>query len=124
MPLLPLGPFCPLQTMLLSDLVGFDSPLQIEMAVWPPFLELEARQTAIIVSSGLSHPTGWAALHSENISILDGKHCPLRTYHEVFLSRAEKPSKDITLRLLLMHMKGLKSLKIKKEQPFHIQGRP
>ena len=29
MPLLPLGPSCPLQTILLSDPVGFDSPLQI-----------------------------------------------------------------------------------------------
>jgi hypothetical protein len=31
--LLPLGPSCPLQTILLSDLVKCDSPLQIVMAV-------------------------------------------------------------------------------------------
>jgi hypothetical protein len=34
---LPLGPSCPLQTILLSDLVGFDSPLQIVLAVWCTF---------------------------------------------------------------------------------------
>jgi hypothetical protein len=28
----------------------------------------EVRQNTIIISSGLSHPTGWAALPSENIS--------------------------------------------------------
>jgi hypothetical protein len=33
-PLLPLGLSCPLQTILLSDLVGCDSPLQIVMVVW------------------------------------------------------------------------------------------
>jgi hypothetical protein len=33
-PFLPLVSSCPLQTILLSDLVGFDSPLQIVMAVW------------------------------------------------------------------------------------------
>jgi hypothetical protein len=32
--ILPLGPSCPLQTILLSDLVGCDSPLQIVVAVW------------------------------------------------------------------------------------------
>ncbi len=33
-PLLLLGPSCPLQTILLSDLVGCDSPLQIVMVIW------------------------------------------------------------------------------------------
>ncbi len=46
-PFLPLGRFCPLQTILLSDLVGCDSPLRILMAFWH----------TIIVSRGLSHPT-------------------------------------------------------------------
>ncbi len=46
-PFLPLGHSRPLQTMLLSDLVGCDSPLQIEMAFW----------RTIIVSRGLSHLT-------------------------------------------------------------------
>ncbi len=45
--LLPLGRSCPLQTILLSDLIGFDSALQIVMAIWP----------TIIVSRGLSHLT-------------------------------------------------------------------
>ena len=36
-PFLPLGHSCPLQTILLSDLVGCDSPLQIVMAVWRHF---------------------------------------------------------------------------------------
>ncbi len=33
--LLPLGPSCPLQIILLSDMVGWDSPLRIVMAVTP-----------------------------------------------------------------------------------------
>jgi hypothetical protein len=37
MPLLPLGPSCPLQIILLSDQVGCDSLLQIVMAVWGTF---------------------------------------------------------------------------------------
>jgi hypothetical protein len=46
-PLLPLGCSCPLQTILLSDLVGCDSTLQTVMAGWG----------TIIVSRGLSHQT-------------------------------------------------------------------
>jgi hypothetical protein len=45
--LLPWGHSCPLQTVLLSDLVGCDSPLQRIMAFW----------RTIIVNRGLSHPT-------------------------------------------------------------------
>jgi hypothetical protein len=56
-PLLHLGCSCSLKTILLSDLVGCDSPLQTVMAVWCPFVKFELRQTAIIVSSGLPHPT-------------------------------------------------------------------
>ncbi len=91
-PLLPLGPSCPLQTILLRDLVGCGSPLQIVMAVWCSFFRFEARQTAITVCSryphptkqvqiflkvrqtaiticsGLLYPTGWAAQPSEDIS--------------------------------------------------------
>jgi hypothetical protein len=44
---LTLGHSCPLQTILLSDLVGCDSPLQAVMAFW----------CTVIVSKGLSHPT-------------------------------------------------------------------
>jgi hypothetical protein len=45
--LLPLGRSCPFQAILLRDLVGCDSPLQIVMAILH----------TIIVSKGLSHPT-------------------------------------------------------------------
>jgi hypothetical protein len=98
MTLLPFGPPCPLQTILLRDLVGYDSPLKIVMTVWCTFFKnlkhakqlllsaagfhtfklKEVRQTTIIINSGLSHLTGWAALPSENIS----RH----------FSRVEKPS--------------------------------
>ncbi len=44
---MPLWRSCPLKTILLSDLVGCDSPLQIVMAFWG----------TIIVSRGMSHPT-------------------------------------------------------------------
>jgi hypothetical protein len=40
MSLLHLGPSCPLQTILLSDLVGCDSLLQIVMAVWRAFFKI------------------------------------------------------------------------------------
>jgi hypothetical protein len=80
------------QTIPLSDLVRCDSLLQIVMAVWRAFLKIwsapkshycqqqasvpniassiffKVPQTAITICSGLSHPTGWAALPSENIS--------------------------------------------------------
>jgi hypothetical protein len=46
-PFLPLGRSCPLQTFLLSDLVGCDWPLQMVMAFWRTF----------IVSRGLSRFT-------------------------------------------------------------------
>jgi hypothetical protein len=62
-------PSANLQTILLSDLDESDIPLKIVMAVRRTFLQFEARQTAIIASSGLSHPIGWAALSSENISL-------------------------------------------------------
>jgi hypothetical protein len=78
--LLPLGSSSPLQTILLSDLVGCDSPLQIVMAFSKFFFKFDALESAIIVSSGLSHPTGWAALPSENISwfLFQGQKNPLR----------------------------------------------
>jgi hypothetical protein len=46
-PFLPLGRSCPLQTILLSDLAGYESPLHIVMTLWG----------TIIVSRGLSHRT-------------------------------------------------------------------
>jgi hypothetical protein len=50
-PLMSLGPSFPLQTVMLSDLVGYGSPLLKVMAVWRTFYSLEA----IIVCSGLLH---------------------------------------------------------------------
>jgi hypothetical protein len=43
--LLPLGPSCPLQTILLSDLIGCGSLLQKVMAVWRTFFKFDACQT-------------------------------------------------------------------------------
>ncbi len=56
MPLLPLRPYSALQTILLSDLVGCDSPLQVVMDVGPLF-KFEVRQMAITICSGLSRLT-------------------------------------------------------------------
>jgi hypothetical protein len=42
--LLPVGRSCPLQTILLSDLVGCDSPLQIVMAIWRTFFVMKKKQ--------------------------------------------------------------------------------
>ncbi len=124
MPILAFGPSCPLQTILLSDLVGCDSPLQIVTAVWRPFFKIwtvpksrccqqravtpdpgssnsfkKMHKTPITIYKGLSHPTGWAALPSENIS-------------RWFFSSMEKPSEDINSRLFLMNKKGLKKLNL------------
>ncbi len=90
-PLLHLGPSCPLQTILLSDLVRCGIPLQIVMPVWHAFLfetcqtaitySLQraakpypaksnskiVHQTAILICNVLFLPTGWAALHSDNL---------------------------------------------------------
>jgi hypothetical protein len=45
-PLMPLGPSCPLQAVLLGDLVRVWQPMQIVMAIWfgVPFLKFEACQ--------------------------------------------------------------------------------
>jgi hypothetical protein len=81
-PLLPLGHSCPLQTILLSDLVGCDSPLQKVMAhlcniivsrgLSHPTQKVQfkqkGRQTAITICRGLSHPTGRAALQMQMLN--------------------------------------------------------
>ncbi len=79
-PFLPLGRSCPLQNILLCDLVGSDSPLQIVMAflahhfcqqrtVTPDPESLNSnkkgRQTTISICRGVSHPTGWAVSCSD-----------------------------------------------------------
>jgi hypothetical protein len=55
-PVLPLGRSGPPQTILLSDLVGFGSHLQIVLVVWCPFYKFEVCQTAMIVLRELSLP--------------------------------------------------------------------
>ncbi len=94
--LLPLGSSCPVQTILLNILVCRDSPLQIVMPFWRTFFKkISVRQTAIIVSCGLSHPPRkfkikkvqqTAVLPSTEgcHTWLDGEHCSLRTYHGFF----------------------------------------
>ncbi len=72
-----------------SDLVGCGSPLQIVMAVWRTFSKFEASQTAISVGTGLPYFT-------QKVQI--PKKC----------SKRPLPFEDITLRLFLMNMKGLK----------------
>jgi hypothetical protein len=104
-----LGHSCTLKTILLSDLVGCDSPLQIVMAFW----------RTIIVSRGLSHPTQKVGIQTKRAPTaittvsaegchtqMDGQHCPLITYQGVF-SRVEKPFDDINSSLFLMNKKGL-----------------
>jgi hypothetical protein len=85
----PLGRSCPLQTILLSDLAGCDSPLQIILAFW----------RTIIVIRELSHLTqkvwiqnkkGLPLLSAEGCHTrLDGQHCPLITYQGVFFKGGE-----------------------------------
>jgi hypothetical protein len=108
-PLLPLGPSCPLQTILLNDLVGCGSPLQILMSLWRTFYNFKhAKQPLYVVCSGLLQPTRqvqilkkvrqMAILICSGLCIqLDRRHSPLRTCHGVFL-RADKLSDDITRR--------------------------
>jgi hypothetical protein len=98
-PLLLLGPSCPLKTILLSNQVLCDSLLQIVMV--------------IKVNSGLPHPNNKLKIQKNGRNghlqqschtRLDGQHCPLRTYHGVFFSRAEKPLRtQHGIYLTLMH---------------------
>jgi hypothetical protein len=106
----------PSATILLSDLVGCDSPLQILMAVWRTYFQFEVCQTSITICSGMSRPTqqiqiikkvrqtaicicrglsqltGWAVLPSENIS-----QCLCQG----------NPSEDVNSHLFFMNYKGL-----------------
>ncbi len=111
------GPSCPLQTILLSNLVWFDSTLQIVKVATHTFLKFEARKMTIIVCSRLSHPTQQVQIlkkvHQTAITICSGlSHptgqtaSPSENTSQRF-SRAKKPSEDTTLRLFLMNMKGL-----------------
>jgi hypothetical protein len=103
-PLLPLGPSCPLPTILLSDPVGHGCLLQIQMTFWHTCLKFEARQIAIIFCS----PTRTSKFKNKKVCQMANLICrglmyPTRwsAQHGVF-SRAEKPQP-----LFLMNMKGL-----------------
>jgi hypothetical protein len=63
-----LGPSCPLQTILLNDMVGCDSPQQIVMAVCCIFyfFLFEARQTALLSAAGC-HTQPKASLNSKSV---------------------------------------------------------
>jgi hypothetical protein len=115
--LLPVGISCTLQTILLSDLVGCDTPLQIIMVFGALFFKFEASQTATIVSSGRPHPTQHVKIQNKvrqtAITIFSGQAhptgwaaLPSEKNHTVF-SRAEKPSEDVNSHLFLMNKKGL-----------------
>jgi hypothetical protein len=93
--LLPFGPSCPLQTILLSDLVGCDTALQIIMVFGALFSNLkQVKQPLLSAAGGHTPPSMFkfkekcaklpspssAGRHTQ----LDGQHCPLRTYHNVF----------------------------------------
>ncbi len=122
-PVLPLGPSCPLQTILLNDLIGCNSSLHIVIAVWCTFFKFNGHQTTIIVSRGLPHPTHQVQIFKRapychyylqqavapdwmgSIALCELKY----TLNAVF-SRVEKPSEDMTSRLFLVNIKGLNQL--------------
>jgi hypothetical protein len=107
-PLLTIGRSCPLKTILLGDLVGCDSPLQIAMAYWH----------IIIFSRVLSHLT-----QKDKIQTKRAPNCHYYLqmavtpkwkdsialwYHiRAFFSRVEIPSNDINSHSFLMNKKGL-----------------
>jgi len=114
----PLRPSCLQQTILLSDLVGCDSPLQIVMAVWHTFFKFEVCQTAITICSALSRLIEQVQILKKYAErpLLSAEGChtwlhissiALWEHITAFFSRAEKPSKDIYSRLFLMDKKGL-----------------
>ncbi len=98
-PLLPLGRSCPLQTILLSDLVGCDSPLQVVMAIWHPFWNLtkfapnihNSQQRAVTTAPGSSESKKCAKLPllsaESSHTWLEGRL--LRTYHGLFFKGGE-----------------------------------
>ncbi len=78
---MPFLPFYPLQTILLNDLVGCDSPLQIVMAF---------RRT-IIVSRGLSNQTQKVLIQTKR-----APHC------HYYLQRAVTVSPRVTVRVVVV----------------------
>jgi len=125
-PFLPWGCYCPLQTILLSDQVGCDSPLQKEMAVWRPLKKKKFKgwkrpllSAEPVIPSWMGTTALWEQpnkkkgakqplLSTEGCHTqVDGHRCPLRTYLGIFL-RVWRPSEDINSHLFLMNKKRLK----------------
>ncbi len=108
-PFLPIGHSCPLQTILLSDLV------------WQPSADSNGllghhfcQQRAVTPDPDSLNSNKKGAklplLSAEGCHTrLEGKHCPLITYQGVFL-RVKKPSDDINIYLFLMKKKELTNL--------------
>ena len=110
----PLGASCPQHTILLSDLVGYDSPLQIVMTVWHTFLIFHARQIAIVVCCNLPHPTQQVQSSPNDHYYLQRAVTPHRmrstdlwrhTFERFF--KGQRNLEGITRRYFLMSMKGL-----------------
>jgi hypothetical protein len=103
---LPLGRSCPLQTILLSDLVGHDSPMQIIMAFWRTVIFSRAVTPDPESLNSNKKGAKLPLLSAEGCHTqLDGQPCPLITYHG-FFPRAEKPTYDINSRLFSINKKG------------------
>ncbi len=99
-PSLPWRPSCPLETLLLSDLVWCDSPLQIIMAVWCSvpnshyYLQQAVTLNPAILNLKKCAPNGHcylqrAVTHNWMDSIALWEHI------KEFFSRTEKPSEDM-----------------------------
>jgi len=110
-PFLPRGRSWPLQTILLSYLVGCDSPLQIVIAVWRPFFQSWRAPNSHYYSicRGMSHPTGTA------ITICRGLSHP--TGHIFFKGWG---TLWIYSRLFLMNKKGLSLMRIRNTANFSV----
>jgi hypothetical protein len=109
-PLQPLGPSCPLQTILLGDLVGCGNPLQIVMAVWRTFFNLSALNSHYSLQRATTPDPASSPnchYHLQRAVIPDWMgSTALRRHITAFFSRAEKHSEDITRHFFLMNMKG------------------
>jgi hypothetical protein len=87
---LPLGRSCPLQTILLGDLVRSDSPVQIVMAFWCTYCQQRAVTPDPESLNSNKKGAKLSLLSAEGCHTrLDGQHCPLITYQGVFFKGVE-----------------------------------
>jgi hypothetical protein len=102
-PSLFLGPSCPLQT---GCVWG---PAATVMALWRTFLKIWSMPYSHYSLEQAPTPDPASSI-SKDVGCyarLDGQHSFLRTYHGIFFSRAEKPSKDKAQHLFLKNINGL-----------------